>query len=289
MNKERIASQFNGWSALILLSLIIILSLFFLLIGLRAQNAVLIIISVLIFGISIFCLLKGLFTVEPNQGVLLLLFGKYKGTERTTGFRWTNPLYERTKISLRARNFDSDKLKVNDKIGNPIEISAVVVWFVKDTAQAAFDVDDFVDYVHVQTESAIRHIATSYPYDTNKEDKISLRTSIHEVTENLRLEIQERVNAAGVEISEARFNHLAYAPEIASAMLQRQQAEAILSARKQIVLGAVSMVEMALNHFEKKDIIHLDEASKAKMVSNLMTVLCSDKATQPIIDTSSAL
>ena len=157
------------------------------------------------------------------------------------------------------------------------------------TAQAAFDVDDFVDYVRVQTESAIRHIATSYPYDTNKEDKISLRTSIHEVTENLRLEIQERVNAAGVEISEARFNHLAYAPEIASAMLQRQQAEAILSARKQIVLGAVSMVEMALNHFEKKDIIHLDEASKAKMVSNLMTVLCSDKATQPIIDTSSAL
>jgi regulator of protease activity HflC (stomatin/prohibitin superfamily) len=246
MNKEEVFTQYNGWLALIWLCFISLLSLFFLLVGVGGEYAYIILVSPLVFVISLFCLARGLFTVEPNQGVVLLLFGKYKGTERTTGLRWTNPFYEKRKISLRVRNFDSDKLKVNDKNGNPIEISAVVVWLVRDTAQAVFDVDNFDDYVHVQTESAVRHIATSYPYDTNRDGEASLRTSIHRISEDLRSQIQERVNAAGVEIREARINHLAYAPEIASAMLQRQQAEAVLAARRQIVLGAVSMVQMAL-------------------------------------------
>lgn len=232
-------------------------------------------------------LLTGFFVVEPNSAVVLLLFGKYVGTEKTSGFRWANPFYSKKKISLRSRNFDSQKLKVNDKKGNPIEISAVIVWKVQNTAQAIFDIDDYVNYVHVQSESAVRHLATSYAYDTTEGEEVSLRSAIDEVSEALKKEIYERVQAAGVVIEEARINHLAYAPEIAHAMLQRQQAEAIISARTKIVEGAVSMVEMALNHLKEQGVVELDEERKAAMVSNLMVVLCSDRSTQPIINTGS--
>lgn len=230
-------------------------------------------------------LLCGLFIVEPNEAVVLLLFGKYQGTEKTSGFRWANPFFTKKKISQRSRNFDSQKLKVNDKNGNPIEISAVIVWKVKDTVQAVFDVDNYIDYVHIQTESAVRHLATSYSYDNAEGETISLRSSIDEVSEALKLEIQERVKAAGVLIEEARINHLAYAQEIAQAMLRRQQAEAIIAARQKIVEGAVSMVEMALTKLKDQGVIELDEERKAVMVSNLMVVLCSDRETQPIINT----
>ncbi len=228
--------------------------------------------------------LGGLFTVEPNEAIVLTLFGKYVGTEKTTGFRWANPFYKKEKISLRIRNFDSEKLKVNDKKGNPIEISAVVVWKVEDTAEALFEIDDYLNYVHVQSESAIRHLATSYPYDETEGEKISLRSSIDEVSEHLQKEIHERVSSAGVTVLEAKINHLAYSPEIAHAMLQRQQAEAIIDARHKIVEGAVSMVEMALTDLKKQGVVDLDEERKATMVSNLMVVLCSDKATQPVVN-----
>jgi len=235
--------------------------------------------------IIIIILLCGFFIVEPNEAVVLLLFGKYKGTEKNSGFKWANPFYTKKKISLRSRNFNSDKLKVNDKKGNPIEISAVVVWKVRDTAQTVFDVDNYVEYVHVQSESAVRHLATAYPYDSSEGEELSLRSSLDEVSEALAKEIQERVKAAGVNVEEARINHLAYAPEIAQAMLQRQQAEAIIAARQKIVEGAVSMVEMALDKLKEQGVVELDEERKAVMVSNLMVVLCSDKATQPIINT----
>ncbi|MCA9740099.1 MAG: SPFH domain-containing protein [Deferribacteres bacterium] len=241
-----------------------------------------------ILSLSFFLVLYGgLFTVEPNEAVVLLLFGKYQGTEKTTGFRWANPLYTKRKISLRMRNFDSDKLKVNDKNGNPIEISAVVVWRVDDSAQAVFQVDDFLEYVTVQSESAIRHIATSYPYDTGESDEMSLRASIQEVCHDLKVEIQERVDSAGVVVEEARINHLAYAQEIASAMLQRQQAEAIIAARQKIVEGAVGMVQMALEKLKQDSVLELDEERKANMVSNLMVVLCADKAATPVLNAGS--
>lgn len=243
------------------------------------------IIASIILLIIIIILLCGFFIVEPNEAVVLLLFGKYKGTEKNAGFKWANPFFTKKKISLRSRNFNSDKLKVNDKKGNPIEISAVVVWKVKDTAQAVFDVENYAEYVHVQSESAVRHLATSYPYDSSEGEEVSLRSSIDEVSEALAKEIHERVKAAGVNVEEARINHLAYAPEIAQAMLQRQQAEAIIAARQKIVEGAVSMVEMALDKLKEQGVVELDEERKAVMVSNLMVVLCSDKATQPIINT----
>jgi regulator of protease activity HflC (stomatin/prohibitin superfamily) len=274
----------NGWLAVVVFGVLVVGAGLVAFQALMLQRGAMTVFSALVFALALLVLAKGLFTIEPNQAVILLLFGKYKGTEHTTGFRWTNPFYQRKKISLRRRNFDSEILKVNDKKGNPIEISAVVVWQVKDTAQAVFDVANYDDYVHVQAESAIRHITTSFPYDAGKEGELSLRTSVDEVSEGLRQEIQERVKAAGIQVIEARINHLAYAPEIASAMLQRQQAEAILAARRQIVMGAVSMVEMTLKHLEGKNIIRLDEASKGRMVSNLMMVLCSDKSAQPVVD-----
>ena len=230
---------------------------------------------------------KGFFTLEPNKATVLTLFGKYTGTARQQGFWWVNPLNSKKKISLRARNFDSERLKVNDKNGNPIEISAVVVWRVEDTAQASFEVDNFVEYIQVQSESAIRHLATSYPYDLTEGETASLRSSIEEVSEALGNEIQERVGAAGVSVSEARINHLAYAPEIAQVMLQRQQADAIIAARQKIVDGAVGMVEMALARLKDQHVVDLDEERKAAMVSNLLTVLCSESSTQPIVNTGS--
>ena len=245
-----------------------------------------VLLSTLLVITAIMC--AGFFTVEPNKAAVLLLFGKYMGTEKETGFRWANPLYSKRKVSLRIRNFESDKLKVNDKKGVPIEISAVIVWCVEDTAKAVFEVDDFVKYVHIQSESALRHLATIYPYDTYEtDDELSLRSSIDEVSEALKQEIQDRTRATGVEIVEARINHLSYATEIAQAMLRRQQAEAIISARQKIVEGSVGMVEIALERLQREGVVEFDEERKANMVNNLMCVLCSEEATQPIINTCS--
>ena len=230
-------------------------------------------------------LLAGLFVVNPNEGRVLQFFGRYVGTARDQGLRWANPLYTKRRISLRVRNFETERSKVNDTDGNPIEMAAVVVWKVVDTAEATFEVDDYVNYVHVQSESAVRNLATRYPYDTHEEGRISLRGNTEEIAVELQTEIQGRLHKAGVEVLEARITHLAYAPEIASAMLQRQQAGAIIAARSRIVEGAVSMVEMALESLSSRQIIELDEERKAAMVSNLLVVLCGDKATQPVVNT----
>jgi regulator of protease activity HflC (stomatin/prohibitin superfamily) len=230
-------------------------------------------------------LLKGFFMVAPNEAKVLQLFGGYVGTGKEPGLRWTNPFYSKRKISLRVRNFESGQLKVNDQDGNPIEIAAVVVWRVVETAEAIFEVDDYENYVHVQSEAAVRNLATSYPYDAHEESVISLRGSTSAVAEHLKKEVQQRLDKAGVEVLEARISHLAYAPEIAAAMLQRQQAGAIIAARQRIVEGAVGMVEMALAMLSTKNIVHLDDERKAAMVSNLLVVLCGERATQPIVNT----
>ena len=231
-----------------------------------------------------FTCMFGFFTLQPNMSAVLILFGNYTGTETTSGFRWANPLLTKKKVSLRAHNLNGDKLKVNDLRGNPIEIALVVVWRVVDTAKAVFDVEDYQDYISVQSESALRHLAMSYSYDTFEDDELSLRGSVDEVSEGLEKEVQNRVSRAGIEIEEARIAHLAYAPEIAGAMLQRQQAEAIVAARQRIVDGAVGMVEMSLKKLEENKTVDLDEERKAAMVSNLLVVLCGDKAAQPVIN-----
>jgi regulator of protease activity HflC (stomatin/prohibitin superfamily) len=230
-------------------------------------------------------LLGGLFTVSPNEGRVLQLFGRYVGTAKVQGLRWANPFYMKKRVSLRVRNFESSKLKVNDLEGNPIEIGAVVVWKVVETAEAVFEVDDYENYVHVQSEAALRNLATSYPYDAHVDDHVSLRGATAVVAEHLKKEIQERLAKAGVQVIEARISHLAYAPEIAAAMLQRQQAGAIIAARQRIVEGAVGMVQMALEMLSHKAIVQLDEERKAAMVSNLLVVLCGDRNTQPVINT----
>ena len=231
-----------------------------------------------------FILMTGYFTLQPNMGAVLILFGKYKGTVKRSGFHWANPLLTIKKVSLRAHNLNGEKLKVNDLRGNPIEIAVVVVWRVTDTAQAVFDVEDFQDYITVQSESALRHLAMAYSYDTFEGEELTLRGSVDEVSAGLEKEVQERVSRAGIFIEEARISHLAYAPEIAGAMLQRQQAEAIVAARQRIVDGAVGMVEMALAKLEQHKTIDLDEERKAAMVSNLLVVLCGDKAAHPVVN-----
>ena len=230
-------------------------------------------------------ILTGLFVVNPNEGKVLQFFGSYVGTVKRAGLRWANPLYTKKRISQRVRNFESSRLKVNDNEGNPIEIASVVVWRVIDTAEAVFEVDDYNNYVKVQTESALRNLATSYTYDSHDDAQISLRGHTTTVADHLKKEIQERLARAGVEVMEARISHLAYAPEIAHAMLQRQQAGAIIAARQRIVEGAVGMVEMALDMLSRRDIVALDNERKAAMVSNLLVVLCGDKSTQPIVNT----
>jgi regulator of protease activity HflC (stomatin/prohibitin superfamily) len=242
--------------------------------------------SVILFALFAF-LCKGFCQVQPNQGVVLLLFGRYAGTARETGLRWTNPFLAKRAVSLRVRNFESSKLKVNDADGNPIEIAAVIVWQVVDTAEAVFQVDDYENYVHIQSESALRQMAQSYPYDAHDDGKPSLRSHGDEITAHLRDQIQERLGRAGVQVLEARISHLAYAQEIAQAMLQRQQAGAIIAARTRIVEGAVSMVEMALAHLNEHNIVQLDEERKAAMVSNLLVVLCGERGTQPVLNTGS--
>jgi len=228
--------------------------------------------------------LTGFFIVQPNQGVVLQFFGRYVGTCRDAGPRWTNPFYSKRKVSLRVRNFESSKLKVNDLEGSPIEIAAIVVWQVEDTAQAVFHIEDYENFVHVQSESALRQMATSYPYDLHEDHKVALRSHSKEINQHLKEEIEERVGRGGISIIEAKISHLAYAPEIAQAMLQRQQASAIIAARAKIVEGAVSMVHMALDQLTQKGVVELDEERRATMVSNLLVVLCGERSTQPIIN-----
>lgn len=239
----------------------------------------------LLLGALAFLSLIGLYKVEPNQAAVLSLFGKYVGTVKHDGLRWNNPFFGKKKVSLRVRNFESSKLKVNELEGSPIEIAAVIVWQVKDSAEAVYNVDDYESFVHIQSESAVRAMATSYPYDQHEDGQLSLRSHATEISQHLREELQERLLNAGVEVIDARISHLAYAPEIAQAMLQRQQANAIIAARTRIVAGAVGMVEMALNELKKNGVVELDEERKAQMVSNLLVVLCGERATQPIVNT----
>ncbi|MFI5371998.1 MAG: SPFH domain-containing protein [Candidatus Eisenbacteria bacterium] len=230
-------------------------------------------------------LLAGLVAVNPNEASVVTLFGRYSGSIRDAGLWWVNPFTRRRRLSMRVRNFESSKLKVNDHDGNPIEIAAVVVWQVVDSAEAMFQVDNYQQFVTVQSESALRNLATSHPYDAHEEGQISLRQTSQVIADALRAEIQARLEKAGVQVLEARISHLAYAPEIASAMLRRQQASAIIAARTKIVQGAVGMVEMALDELSKKEVVHLDEERKAAMVSNMLVVLCSEQNTQPVVNT----
>jgi regulator of protease activity HflC (stomatin/prohibitin superfamily) len=271
-----------GMLALFLGGLIVAVLLFMVAAGINSP--LLVVVGI---GTVIVCILGliGLFTVSPNEAKVLQLFGSYKGTVREPGLRWVNPFYTKRGISLRVRNFESERLKVNDLAGNPIEIAAVVVWKVVDTAEALFHVDNYDNFVHVQSESALRNMALSYPYDAHVEGEVALRSHTAEVALHLKTEIQERLLQAGVEVMEARISHLAYAPEIAHAMLQRQQASAVIAARQKIVEGAVGMVEMALNMLSHQHIVELDNDRKAAMVSNLLVVLCSERGTQPIVNT----
>ncbi|WNH51309.1 SPFH domain-containing protein [Stenotrophomonas oahuensis] len=231
--------------------------------------------------------LTGLYTVQPNQAAVLSLFGKYVGTVKDNGLRWNNPFFSKKKVSQRVRNFESGKLKVNELDGSPIEIAAVIVWQVVDASEAVYNVDDYESFVHIQSESALRAMATSYPYDQHEEGQLSLRSHATEISQHLKDELAERLADAGVQVLDARISHLAYAPEIAQAMLQRQQANAVIAARTRIVAGAVGMVEMALAELQKNGVVQLDEERKAHMVSNLLTVLCSDRGTQPIVNAGS--
>ncbi|MBI5486539.1 MAG: SPFH domain-containing protein [Deltaproteobacteria bacterium] len=240
--------------------------------------------AVVVLVLDVFCL-AGFFLVNPNEGRVLQLFGDYRGTARTPGLRWANPFLSKRAISLRVRNFETAKLKVNDKRGNPIEIATVVVWRVVDTAQAAFHVDNYENYVRVQSEAALRNLATGYVYDAHEAGEVDLSGHTAEISGKLRVELQERLAQAGVEVTEARISHLAYAPEIAAVMLRRQQATAVVAARQKIVEGAVGMVEHALELLAQKQVIQLDEERKASMVSNLLVVLCSEHSTQPVVNT----
>jgi hypothetical protein len=248
-------------------------------------SVLLLALPLLIVGIFV---MVGLYMLQPNEGAILLLFGAYKGTDRTPGLRWANPFYKKIKISLRARNLASERLKVNDKRGNPIEIAAAVVWRVRDTAQAQFDVDDFEEYVRIQAEAAVRHLASNYAYDEGEDldaGEITLRAGQDKVAESLVHELTERFDQAGIVVEDAKLTHLAYAPEIAQVMLRRQQAEAIIAARSKIVHGAVSMVELALTGLSERGLVTLDDERRAAMVSNLLVVLCADNDAQPVINT----
>ena len=282
MQDETLARTTSGYPMLVVLPVTILTGV--------AGAALLGAIAAKIFAVIVAVLacvcLAGFYMVAPNEGRVLQLFGQYVGTDRALGLRWANPFYTKQRVSLRIRNFESGQLKVNDSAGNPIEIAAVVVWRVVDTAEAVFEVDDYEDYVAIQSEAAIRNMATSYPYDDHEGESITLRGSANEIGDILKAEVQERLGKAGVEVLEARISHLAYAPEIASAMLQRQQASAIVAARSKIVEGAVSMVEAALDQLTQRQIIELDAQSKASMVSNLLVILCSDRAAQPVVNSS---
>ncbi len=297
MIRERTASTFSGWLVLPLLIASFGLTLWLLIATAVSVQAAadegipvgggwvaLIIACVVALPLLAF-MVVGFFAVSPNEARVMTLFGRYGGSVKTDGFHWANPLFKRRKISLRIRNFESSQIKVNDLEGNPIEIAAVVVWRVVETAEAMFEVENFEHYVKVQTETALRNLATHYPYDAYVEEHMSLRANTAEIAEKLKSEVQARLGKAGVEVLEARINHLAYATEIAAAMLQRQQAGAIIAARSRIVEGAVGMVEMALDLLSKRGVVTLDNERKAAMVSNLLVVLCGDRNTQPVVNT----
>jgi len=283
---ERQYSAPSGIPALIGIVILLLANGAWLVHSIRVQAIVAILLALLLGVILLICL-GGFFTVAPNEGKVLQFFGRYVGTVRDAGPRWTNPFYSKRGVSLRVRNFESSKLKINDLDGNPIEIAAVVVWQVVDTAEALFQVNDYEDFVHIQSESALRAMATSYPYDSHDTGALSLRSHGKEISDHLQREIQERLASAGVSVIEARITHLAFAPEIAQAMLQRQQASAIIAARTRIVEGAVSMVEMALAELGKRGVVELDNERRAAMVSNLLVVLCGERGTQPVVNTGS--
>ena len=284
MIRERSYNGMPGLPVLLVIVLAEAAAIWMLVMNIRSESAPEIILAALSIAVLTF-LTAGLFMVNPNEGKVLQLFGEYKGTAKKEGLRWANPFLTKKKVSLRVRNFESSHLKVNDIDGNPIEIAAVVVWKVFETAEAVFEVDDYEHYVKVQSEAALRNLATSYAYDAHDDAQVSLRGHTSAVADHLKREIHDRLVKAGVEVIEARISHLAYAPEIAAAMLQRQQAGAIIAARQRIVEGAVGMVEMALDMLSAKSIIQLDEERKAAMVSNLLVVLCGDRNTQPVINT----
>lgn len=250
-----------------------------------AQASPLAVAGAVLLWLTSVALMAGLYMVEPNQAAVLSLFGRYVGTVKENGLRWNNIFFAKRKVSQRIRNFESGKLKVNELDGSPIEIAAVIVWQVVDSAEAVYNVDDYESFVHIQSESALRAMATSYPYDQHEDGQLALRSHAAEISQHLQKELSERLTEAGVEVLDARISHLAYAPEIAQAMLQRQQANAVIAARTRIVAGAVGMVEMALAELQKNGVVTLDEERKAHMVSNLLVVLCSDRATQPIVNT----
>ena len=281
MKAEKIIVPANGYLMLFILIVLVFVSVFTLIILHNPWAILGIIISILI--------APGFIMVQPNGSRVLLLFGEYIGSVKKNGFFWVNPFYTKKKISLRASNFDSERLKVNDKLGNPVMISTILVWRVENTYKAAFDVDNYENFVRVQTDAAVRKLASMYPYDNfadeGHDEDITLRSSVNEVSNALEKEIEERLSIAGIEVLEARIGYLAYAQEIANAMLKRQQATAIVAARHKIVEGAVSMVEMALEELGKKQIVDLDEERKAAMVSNLMVILCGDKDASPVLNT----
>ena len=285
---ESLRQVMSGWPVLLLNAVLLLggAAIFVFLVVRQSPVGWMIAALILMEFAGILCL-PGYFTLQPNEARVLLLFGAYKGTVRETGFHWTNPFYTKRRISLRARNLLTEKLKVNDKRGNPIEIGAVVVWRVRDSAQASFDVENYENYVRIQSESAVRHLANAYDYDGGgvEENEITLRSSTDTVAAALRTELQERLDKAGVWVDEARLTHLAYAPEIAQVMLRRQQAEAVIAARQKIVHGAVGMVEMALNELAQKQVVHLDDERKAAMVSNLLVVLCGESEVTPVVNT----
>jgi len=284
MFREKKVLASSGWLMLLVLVAVLVLTVSGFIMAARTQNVPLLVVLMIVLVVDGICF-AGLQIVNPNEGQVVQLAGTYLGTLRDQGFYWVNPLTNRRRVSLRVRNFESTKLKVNDHDGNPIDIAAVVVWRVVDTAEAIFHVDNYENFVHVQSEAALRNLATLHPYDAHEEGVISLRGSTLLVAGLLQKEIQDRLSQAGVEVLEARISHLAYASEIAGAMLQRQQAGAIIAARSRIVQGAVSMVEMALEELARKQIVELDTERKAAMVSNLLVVLCSDRHTQPVVNT----
>jgi regulator of protease activity HflC (stomatin/prohibitin superfamily) len=278
MNQEKTSAPVSGYFMLVVILVLLVLGTAGLILGRNPLFIWPLVLAVV--------LMPGFFFINPNSSIVLVLFGAYKGTVKKNGFYWVNPFYSKKSISLRARNFDSEKIKVNDKVGNPIQIGVILVWQVKDTFKAAFDVDNYENFVKVQSDSAVRKLAGQYAYDNFEEDsEVTLRSGHDQVNSSLEENLSKRLEIAGIQVIEARIGYLAYAPEIASAMLRRQQATAVVSARFKIVEGAVSMVQMALEHLAKQNIIELDEERKAAMVSNLMVVLCADKDVSPVVNT----
>ncbi|OBU60858.1 SPFH domain-containing protein [Stenotrophomonas maltophilia] len=290
--KEKSLSSLNGLGTLASALLVAVFGGVLFVLGIAAKastgspNLLMMLVGALVAVVALFAL-AGLYTVQPNQAAVVSLFGKYVGTVKDNGLRWNNPFYSKRHVSQRVRNFESGKLKVNELDGSPIEIAAVIVWQVVDASEAVYNVDDYESFVHIQSESALRAMATSYPYDQHEEGQLALRSHASEISQHLKNELAERLADAGVQVIDARISHLAYAAEIAQAMLQRQQANAVIAARTRIVAGAVGMVEMALGELQKNGVVQLDEERKAHMVSNLLTVLCSDRGTQPIVNAGS--